>query len=137
MISSKSSKKVFIPIELSKLQDYGKIESLGFQHPNMLMLNDITESVIDDVHPGFLVVEDVDTIDWFFNVDVVNGLVYLYSLGMPSGGLRGHIYVSRDKHGRILPRMDKMKIYEDDIEDLVQIMMDVIYQPWFQLGAKR
>ncbi|KAL6583508.1 hypothetical protein OROMI_005586 [Orobanche minor] len=137
MISSRSSKKAFIPIELSKLQDYGEIESLGFLHPNMLVLNDITQSVIDDAPLGLLVAEDVDTIVWFFNGmfqkfvedhefsaevilskwsleqmdafmkhwwdliakdfqwDVVNGLVYLYSLGMPFGGLRGHICISR------------------------------------------
>ncbi|KAL6576152.1 hypothetical protein OROHE_000623 [Orobanche hederae] len=174
MISSRSSKKAFIPIELSKLQDYGEIESLGFLHPNMLVLNDITQSVIDDAPLGLLVAEDVDTIDWFLNGmfqkfvedhefsaevilskwsleqkdafmkhwwdliakdsqwDVVNGLVYLYSLGMSFGGLRGHIYVSRDKHGRILPHMDKMKTYEDNIEDLVQIMIAAMVPTWGQ-----
>lgn len=61
------SKKAFIPIKLFEFQHFEHIESLHFQHPNVLALNDITESVISSDTLDFLVVEDVNTIKWFLS----------------------------------------------------------------------
>lgn len=180
MIFENNNKKSFIPVELHELQEYNVIEHHGLRHPNLLTLFDMIKSAIGDSSLDLLVVEAVETIDWFFNNmfekfvedrkcsiklmqsmwssneqsefmkswwnhiaerfqiifgDVVNGLLYIYSEGLPCRGLSSHIYVSEDMHGRILCGMDKTKSYKDDIVDLIAVMKNVIYQPQFGLHA--
>lgn len=62
-----NSKKAFIPVELSEHQVYEHIESLSFQHSNMLAVSDVTESEIGSTPMILFVAEDVDTIDWYFS----------------------------------------------------------------------